>query len=515
MTLVPTTPTVEVATTDLAQLEHLVEVLEESLADAQLAAEDQGWYRLADAGQVITRTKLRDVSRLAQVMAIADPLIVRGLQLRTAYVWGLGVTIAATQEEDAQQDVNAVVQAFMDDPSNQATFTSAQAREELERRLGTQGQTFEALVTSPLSGRVQVRVIPDREIDDVITNPDDAADPWFYKRTYTRTVVEQGYAGTRTREETRTVYYPAVGYWPRLRPSTIDGKPVEWDKPVLHTVVNRPDGSKWGVPDLYAALPWAKGYKEFLEDWARYMKAMSRFAYQITAKTRRGAAQVRERIGAAPTNPDGSVGQTAITGEGQKLEAVGKSGATIDSDSGRPLAAMVAAALGVPVTMLLGDPGVTGARATAETLDQPTYLMAGGRRALHTARFRTILGYVIDQAIKAPQGPLAGTRRVDQVTGREVLELRGGQAASIDVDWPSLDKVDLKVLVDAINIADGTGKLPPLTVARLLLMALDVDNVDEILDQLTDGAGNFVYPDDAAAARAQQDAVAGGDQPAA
>lgn len=425
-------PTLE----QVAALQDMVELLQESLVDAQLAADDAGWTKLGDDSTVLTREELRRASRLARVMAVADPLIRRGINLRIAYVWGGGVTIQAKQEEQGGQDVNAVIQAFLDDPSNQATFTSGQAREEFERRLATGGQSFEAFVTAPLSGRVQVRNIPADEVDDIVLNPEDKADPWFYKRTYTRTLVEAGtVAGTtRTRKETRTVYYPALGYWPKLRPSTIDGRPVEWDKPVLHTFVNRPEGSLWGVGDVHAALPWARGYKEFLEDWARLVKALSRFAFRATAKNRPGAAAVRNKIAAAPAGADGQVGATVVTGEGQSFEAIGKSGATIDSNSGRPLAAMVAAGTDIPVTMLLADPGVTGARATAETLDKPLELIAGMRRDLHAARLRQVLGFVIDQAVKAPQGPLRGVRTVDQVTGREVIRLAGDQDRSIDVD---------------------------------------------------------------------------------
>jgi hypothetical protein len=505
--------TVDAAPTreDYVALENAIELLEESLLDAQLAADTDGWAQLGAGDTVITRDQLRRGSRLARIMAVADPLIRRAVNLRIAYVWGGGVTVQAKQEDDAEQDVNAVVQGFLDDESNQATFTSAQAREEYERRLCTGGNSFESFPTSPLTGRVQVRNIPADEIDDIITNPDDKVDRWFYQRTYTRVVVEAGYAGTRTRRETRTVFYPALGYSPKLRPSTIDGKPVEWDKPVLHTFVNRPEGSLWGVGDVHAALPWAQGYKEFLEDWARLVKALSRFAFRATAKNRPGAAKVRSAIATGSVDGSGQVGQTVITGEGQAFEAIGKSGATIDSNSGRPLAAMVAAGTDIPVTMLLADPGVTGARATAETLDKPLELIAGMRRDLHAAILRRILGYVIDQAVRAPQGPLKGTRTVDPVTGREVVRLANDQDRSVDIDWPDLSDTDIGTLVKAIVEADGTELMPELTTLRLLLIALQVDNVDEVLAKVTDDAGNFLPPRDATAARSQQDAVAGGD----
>lgn len=504
----PDTPAI---TEELSELRETVEYLEESLVDAQLAAEDRGWMLLGDTG-TLSKQSIREARSLARVMAVADPLIRRAVNLRIAYIWGSGVAIQAVQEQGAEQDLNAVVQDFLDDESNQATFTSGQAREELERRLATGGEVFHCFPTNPLTGRVQVRVLPTDEIDDVISNPEDAAQPWFYKRTYTATVVEAGYAGTRTRRETRTVYYPALGYFPQTRPRLIDGKQVFWDMPVVHTYVNRPDGSTRGVPDVYAALPWARGYKEFLEDWARLVKALSRFAFRATAKNRPGAAKVRTVMETPAVTGSGQVGQTVIQGEGQTFEAIGKSGATIDSDSGRPLAAMVAAACDVPVTMLLGDPGVTGARATAETLDDPLRLVMEMRRDLHSALIRRVLGYVIDQAVKAPRGPLKGKVARDD-NGREVITLRGDQDRSIDVDWPSLEKTDVKTLVDAIVAADGTTYVPPLVTLRMLLVALEVENVDEVLAKVTDDNGDFVPPMDAAAATAQQDAVAAGNLP--
>jgi hypothetical protein len=510
---------VTVQTRDAADLELLEMILEEAMADPSVAGifarEDIGWARIdgLDDGEVISRDVLVREARRARVMSIADPLIRRAVSLGIAYVYGQGCTIQAAQEDDAEQDLNAVVQGFLDDESNIETFTGQQASEERERKLKTDGNTFHALPTNPVTGRVQVRSIPFREVVDIITDPEDAATPWFYKRVYVAQVVEPGTlpGSTRTRRETRTVYYPALGYRPKQRPKTLDGKTIEWFTPVVHTAVNRVDGSKWGAPDLLAALPWALGYKDFLEDWARLVKALSRFAFRATARGR-NSATVRGRLEAAPTG-DAGVGATVVTGENQKFEAIGKSGATIDSGSGRPLAAMVASATDVPVTMLLADPGVTGARATAETLDQPLQLVVRARQAVHAHLMRRVLDYVIDQAIKAPQGPLKGTVRIDRVTGREVVALAGEQERSVTVTWPKIDKVPVETLVKAIVEADGTQKLPPLVVARLLLIALDVEDVDDVLADLVDENGDFVYPDDAAAARKAMDAISRGDLP--
>lgn len=510
----PTAPTTTVDTGELAQLEHLVETLEEALIDQQMAADERGWVRLGDDGTPVTREQIRDVAKRARVMAIADPLIRRAVNLRVAYVWGSGVTIgAADPDDEGGQDVNAVVQAFLTD--QEATFSSPQACEERERVLMTTGNDFLALTTDPVTGRVQVRRIPQGQVDDIVTDPEDVETPWFYKRTWTTAVVERGYAGaTRTRRETRTVLYPALGYWPARRPKSIDGHEVMWDAPVLHVRVNWQDGTPWGTSDLWAALDWAAGYKDFLVDWARLVKALSRFAFRATAKTGRGAQQVRARL----TATDG-VGGVVTTGEGQTFEAIGKSGATIDSNSGRPLAAMVAAATDVPVTMLLADPGVTGARATAETLDKPLALVTMMRRALAGGVILRVLDHVVDSAIKAPQGALHGTRKVDQVTSRETYALAGDQKRGLFIDWPSLEDADVETTMKAIQVADDLGKLPPLVIARLALAALDVDDVDAVLEQITDPeTGEFVDPylgADVAAAQAAIRSFRNGDDPAA
>lgn len=494
------------------------EILQESLADLELAMEDRGWSKIAfGAQQDFSRAGLNRIADTARVMLIANPLIRRAVMLRVVYVWGQGVHIAGRATgDDSGQDVNAVVQAFLDDESNKTAFTSGQAREEMEKALATDGNLFPAYFTNPLTGRVQVRRIPFAEVDDVITNPEDKWDPWFYKRVWTVEVVEAGYSGTRTRKETRRAYYPALGFRPRLRPRMVDGIPVQWDAPVDHVHVNRLDGQKFGIGDTYAALPWAKAYREFLEDWAKLVKALSRYAWRLSGDKSSKVRAAVDRMRAAVPVPaaDGSggpVGGTAAYGPGAHLEAIPKTGATIDAGSGRPLAAMVAAATGVPVTMLLGDPGVTGARAVAETLDKPTELEPGMRRDLWSDVHHRLFDYVIRQAVKAPQGPLRGTVRID-ADGRERIELAGDVEATVDIDWPDLSEMDPAKLIEAIAAADATGKMPPLTTVRLLLQALGVKDVDELLEDMTDDDGRFVDPK-VTAGQVAVDAFRRGDDP--
>lgn len=505
-------------------------VEEATAAELELAAENKGW-RVAGLKleQEFSRSGLTAVIENCRIMGVASPLIKRGLQLRGGYVFGQRVSVSARSGADAEQDVNAVVQAFWDDPSNQASFTSAQALETNERSLGTDGNLILAFFTDPRSGRTQVRVTPFEEIQDKLTNPEDRDDTWFFYRQYQAVVLEQGYNGlTRSRRETRRVLHPALGFWPAQRPTSIDGIPVVWDQPMLHVTVNRPQHWKWGVPDVYASLPWATAYEGFLTDWARLVKALSKFAWRLTgdrgSKVQRAAEKARAAFPQVPGvnlpgGTDGPVGATAAMGPNVNLEAIPKSGATIDSGSGKPLAAMVAAGLGLPVTALLADPGVTGARAVAETLDKPTVLEMTGRQQLWADVIQTVLGYVVDQAAKAPDGPLQAGPPSTDVFGRPVTPLAGGEDdAGVDktvvVEFPDINDLDVTALVNAIVAADGTGKMPPLEVARLLLTALGVDDVDELLEDMTDEEGNWIDPE-ASAGDVAAEAHRRGEDPAA
>ena len=96
--------------------------------------------------------------------------------------------------------------------------------------------------------------------------------------------------------------------------------------------------------------------------------------------------------------------------------------------------------------------------------------------------------------MKAPQGPLKGTTKRDD-TGRELVTLAGdedGSMRTVDISWPPLDDVPIDVLVKSITLADQTEKMPPKLTFRLLATALGVEDVDELIEELTDDDGNWI-----------------------
>lgn len=499
-----------------------VELLQESIAELELAMEDAGWSKvLSDSETEYSREGLGRAARLCRVFAVGNPLIKRGLSVRQAYVFGQGVEVRsrAFGKEDGQQNVNAVIKDWWDEETNQAAVFGAQAQETLERALGTDGNVFLACFTGPATGRVLVRSLPFDEVQDVITNPEDKNEPWFYKRVWSSQTIN--YATGAVVTEDHTDYYPALGYFPPVRPRTLSGHEVHWDSPVLHVKVNHLDGWKFGVGDAYAALTWARAYRDFLADWATLVKSLSQFAWRATTGKRSASQKMREALARRPagTAPAGNLnhaGATAVLGEDVTLEAIPKTGATIDSESGRPLATMVASALEIPVTTLLSDPGQTGARAVAETLNLPTHLAMQQRQKVWGAAYTALATYAIQQAIKAPRGALKGSVVRDPVTRREIYTLSGGNShddQTIEVFWPELNDVPVDVLMRAIVEADATGKMPPLETLKQMLAALNIRDSDEILETVTDSNGNWVDPA-ASAGRVAADAFRRGEDPA-
>lgn len=503
----------EVADPRVAELSNQLEFVQERLLDLQ--REDRGWESLSSTyNAAISREALTRNADLVRIMSTLNPLMKRGKALRAGYVFGQGVEISVRDDEDNPQGVDQVAQAFLQEESNQDAVFGEEARVARENDLFDDGNVFIAHFVDPLTGAVTVRPVPFDEITDIITAPGDKFTPHYYRRTWTEQTPRAGYADI-VRE--RSAYYPALKYQPLTRPQFIGETEVMWPGTVggcaiYHQKVN-PVGRdrKWGVGDGFAAMPWARAYKEFLEDWAMLMKALSRIAGVFKDKAGKSQA-LRSAVQQAQMGPAGGMAYTA-NGE---VEFPSKSGATLDSESGRPIASMAAAAMGLPVTILAADPGTTGARAVAETLDLPTRLEMEARQRVHAEFYRASVNYALEQAVLAPRGPLRGKviREFDRVRVVFVDDV----PPTIEVAFPPLDQVDMKTWLESVNIAAGLNLLPPLSLLKVVAGALKLPDISDLIDEVTDDDGNFIPPGTTvadAAGTAAADALRNGEDPAA
>lgn len=476
----------------------------ERMTALELALENIDWQRLTlEAETEFSREGLRQIAELARIMAIKNPIVKRGVEVQRLYTWGQGWSVKA-----ADAAIDQTLTAFFDDQKNVAEL-SHQARGEKEVELQTDGNLFFCFFTNTATGRVRVRTIPFAEIETVIRNPDDKKEPWYYRRSWTQESLNMATGASQL--EQRVAYYPDWRHQPTSRPATIGGVTIHWDRPIYHVKAGGYSDQMFGISEIYASIDWAKAYKEFLEDWASIVRAYRRFAFQLqTPGGKQGIAAAKAKLGTTyanantgvDSNPPPVVGSTFISGGEANLTPVRTAGATVGAEDGRRMLLMVAAAVGLPETFF-GDVSV-GTLATATSLDRPTELKMRDRQTLWADVYTAIFDYVLLWAVKAPQGALRGLGRVETtVEGgqrSEQLVWSEGINPHVDIDFPPIVNGDTLQRVQAVVQAatlDGrppAGTLDLATTARMMLVALGEDDVDEILDALFPG-GKAEWPE--------------------
>lgn len=457
------------------------------------------WRLLSmQAEQEFSRDGLRQITDMARIMYLKNPLIKRGINVKRFYVWGQGVSVKA-----ANSHIQEAISAFEDDEKNVVSLTSHQARMAAEQELETDGNLFFAFFVNQTTGRVRVRTMAFGEIAEVISNPEDKKEPWYYLRRWTEQRSPSTGSGGGRDSVSQSAWYPDWRYNPTNKPATLDGDPVKWGASVYHVKVGGFSDWTFGISEIYDAIDWSMAYKEFLEDWASIVRAYRRFAFELTTKGgRRGIAAAKTKLNTtlgtgggsgAETNPSPVVGSTFIGGEGTSLTPVRTSGATVSAEDGRRLLLMVAASTGLPETFF-GDASV-GSLATAKSLDRPTELAMTDRQTLWADVLSNIYKFVTLWAVKASNGPLRGLGRIERAVEDGVIEERVVWNEDIDptvaVTFPPLVEGDVKERVEALTMAAtlgqagtmaGTMDLP--TLARMLLLALGAEDVDEIVERL-------------------------------
>jgi len=481
------------------------ELLEESLQLLELQLQDQGWIRLFGGTKELTKPALNTLYDLARAYWLKNPLIRRAVEIQCLYVFAQGMTIKAETEE-----VDNVIQDFLKDRKNYNSISSHQAWMQNERDLSLSGNLFFTLFTNPENGRVIVRTIPLYEIADIICNPDDFKEPWYYKREFIQTTFNEKTGATS--QQSLTEYYPDWKYLPDSQPKEINGDPVNWDAPIYHVKTNCLPDMKFGVSEMYSAIDWSAAYKKFLENWSKLTEAYARFAFGLTTKggmQKVNAAKAKietlfsksnpgissDLEGISPIKPQPTAG-TFVAGEGIQLSPIRTGGATTSMEDARRLMLMVASASGIPEQILTGDPS-TGNLATAKAMERPLELQFRNRQTLWTDVWWDLCQYVIDQAVKA--GTLPGIEDTDPYTGDLTYSLlmtdKNGetdQSRDISITFPPLLEHDVlqtvQAVISAATLDNRTlaGTMDRKTVASLLLRALKVDDEEEILGTIPD-----------------------------
>jgi hypothetical protein len=423
------------------------ETFSESYADmsrVMLAIEDEGWSLLglsAPVSDAFTLEQLHDLSEKLTEKCDGNPLLKRGFGLRSSYVFGKGVSFEGYSSRRIENLVN--------DTANQHALFSLDAMIINERSNFTSGQFF--ILGDNVTKRLQR--IPFKEITGWVTDPDDTETVRFIRRSWSRIDLNNF-------KSTVHEWYPVDTYENPQRVSTIQKQPVNYGKTMFPFTVNRRTGSIWGVPDAFAAYPWAYAYNDYLKDGARILKALSMFAWALKSKSKSGTQAAAASI-ATPS----SAGSTAILGADMELASLPRTGNSVDLGNGRPLAAMVASALEVSVVALMSDPGTSGAYGVAQTLDVPTLKAMQARQKMWELYMARIFRFFGDKkvAVKWPKMESESSYRQLQSLA---LAKEAGAIWMDEFRASVLDELDIVALHDSapeemMDMPSGNGSAVP------------------------------------------------------
>lgn len=457
--------------------------IRERLIELEAALDRDQWVPLGgfDGDHELSRDAIGRISELARLNFLKNPLIKRGVNIMTYYVFGRGVSISAKDDT-----INDVIDAFVNDLSNQAELTSAIARKAQDRELTVDGNLFFTLFVHPSTGSVRIATIPLTEITGVIRDPQNRRRTMYYKRQWAQSVTDLETGNTKTEE--RIVYYRDIrNNDPR---SMIGRDPVDPESVIYHVKVGGFSDWAFGVSDVYAAIDWARAYKGFLEDFAKIIKSLARFAWRqkVTggaqgvqaAKARLNSTFGRE-TGGAESNPSPVAGAVAIEAGNTQLDPIKTAGSTTDASAGKELRLMAGIAMNLPDHIASGDMA-QGTLATAKSLDRPTEFVFTDRQELWVGIFRTILDFVIYNAVAAPNGALRGLGAiVTNEYNEQVVSFPEEVDTTLLIDFPPILEQDTLQAIQALAAAAPMLNDPRL-LAREALIRLGLDDVDKLVD---------------------------------
>lgn len=425
------------------------ERLEESysiMAMQLLQMEDAGW----DLASGLLQNKgfsVVEMQALAEKLeenTVANPLLGRGIELRNSYMFDKNPMFEGRISER--------ILRLIDHPVNQAVLFSPEARYINGRARYTAGTAFFVFdKTTNLFAR-----IPLSQIGGWITDPDNPDYIQYIQRSYTRQ-----YNDPSTGELIETpvkVWIPSDMHNPPRGgyPKTLAGIKVDANLRIIESRATRSGEFFLGIPDALSAMPWAILYSAYMKSGARVLEALASIVWQVRAKTQKGmnnaAAQMR--------NANSETVKSAVTAGNTELASLPRAGA-VDLGTGRPLAAMVASALGVSVVALLADPGTSGAYGTAQTLDTPT--------------------------IKVMQQG----QNVEGTLERRALALLG--ANNVVVNWQKIETEPVHRIQQSLALAFTTGGITQEEYREATVEALDIKKLSDALPEPNEFTGAKAY----------------------
>lgn len=351
---------------------------------AMLADEDRGWdvyigghRHHNEEGLTLEDLKLW-AARIHEQSLVG--WMKKGFSLRSSYIWQGGIQYRGIPTESRGRGVN--VQAKIDEPNNQRSFFSPQARVRREKRLYAEGVALWV-------GNDQTKIleaVPLSQITDTLGDPDDESIIWAYKREWSRRQKDGKY------KDMKRWYFVDTYKDKALDRITVNGQSEQVEKgyTAFDMHANSVEGWAFGFPDALGAWIWNERAKEAYGDGLDVTAAMASILYTATGSTAKGAQAAANQF----ASPHGA-GSTAVIGAGNAVNAMSTAGKAFDFSQLREIIAVIASNLDVSNIAITSNPGDAGSSyGSAATLDEPTRLAMEFRRAEHVELDKRVLRWM-------------------------------------------------------------------------------------------------------------------------
>lgn len=313
----------------------------------QLKLEDYMWTPVAGwkVDQGFELGTLQDEADHCRALYAVNPLIKKAVTARVGMIHGRGVRILPKGDT-----ANAALERELELQERRIFGDVARAR--LEAELSSTGNVWAVRER----GKPAVTV-PIAQIKGYVSEVDDPSTVTYWRRSYQaqRTSMETGQSETVIVDE----YIPTAAA--KNIPITIGEVEVRRNARMVHIAANRQENWVLGLPDVFAAKFWTKGHKEMFEAGHEFALAQGQFAAKVTGGSGMGTGLAASRLADTPARNyetgefESQYGGTFLGSNGMDVQLMGKMGSGVDFKSYDRIAGLIAAAVGVPVAVLLAE----------------------------------------------------------------------------------------------------------------------------------------------------------------
>jgi len=501
--------------------------------------EEPGYRRLSptlwDSVSDIEYVRL-DAVRASRYYSLHDPLLHRAVWLVIRYVWGRGVLGPKAADSLVQQLLDT-----FDEDSDNDLVARITGQWELSQCLIEDGELFLVLFVDKLTGQSRISYVLPEEIQQVILDPNDRRKRVYYKRVHSTSVFSFS-AGQYLNAGLKTDYWAdwgceelvptseakfyecarcgvevtaltacCTGCEGELFEAYEDGIGIRIKKktgtehatvgsPILGSYMHQYKTNSRGIrgmPAFFAAIPYVKAYKGFIQDRIVLLVALATFAFKSKIKGNSRAVRriigdwgnkVLSRWGGADTVRT-AAGQERVPGAGiiTENEAMSTEQFRVDTGAnnayldGRVQRQQVAAAVDVTEANLTGD-------ATVGNLASMTAM--NGPQLKGFEWWQTLLKQILTDVYTVVIRAAVVYGKLSPVTMNFETGKTGRRDLSFEIDFPPIVSKDLPTYIGAVaqlisaqSLSSKT-YLSPQRIARYILQAFGEENIDTAMQEI-------------------------------